>query len=362
MRKTLVAQLALAGTIGLAAALTAGTAGAATCDACHTMHNSQDGAPVYAGGPQPKLLNNDCLGCHTGANDGTSITDPTEPPKIYNTAAPSYGTDTLAGGNFYWVTLDDATGHNVAELGASTDVLGNTPPGHTGALASQLTCAGVYGCHGERTAGNEDPMEAMKGAHHFPHNNVTDGSLDGSSVGLSFRYLLGVQGREDTTWEFTNADDTSTHNIYKGVARSGVSEATAADPTSINALCGQCHGAFHREGNDAYGIVEGVNGTIGGATPSQWIRHPTDYDMPLTVGSEYAAYTTYRVQTPVGTTTPGNTIDVTTAGNRIVLCVSCHRAHGSPHADILRWDYGTMLTGASAVGETGCFACHTAKD
>lgn len=362
MRKTLVAQLALAGTIGLAAALAAGTAGAATCDACHTMHNSQDGIPMRGVGndePLPKLLLNDCIGCHTGENTSTSLT--TAQPKVYSTAAPTYGgagNDTLAGGNFYWATQAgfENTGHNVAELGVADPDLGDTPPGHTGALAQQLTCAGVYGCHGERTAGNEVPLESLHGSHHFPHNTVTDATLTGASVGLSFRYLLGVQGREDTDWEFDNSD--ANHNIYKGVDRTGSLETVAADPTSINALCGQCHGAFHRQGNDTYGIVEGLGGTIG---TNQWIRHPTDYDMPN--AGEYAGYNAYKVLTPVGTANLADTINVAVADSRIVLCVSCHRAHGSPNADILRWDYTTMETGAGgAAAGTGCFACHTAKD
>lgn len=365
MRKVLGTKLALAGAVGLVAALAAGSAAAAPCSACHTMHNSQDGAPMRGAGltePLPKLLLNDCIGCHTGVNTTTSLT--TAQPEVYSTGAPTYGTNTLAGGNFYWSTQagTENTGHNVAELGVADPDLGNTPPGHTGALAQQLTCAGVYGCHGERTAGNEVPLESLHGSHHYPHNTTAD-ALAHTTVGNSFRYLFGVDGREDTDWEFTNADDNANHNIYKGVDRTNSLETVAADATSINALCGQCHGAFHRQGNDTWGIVEnGADaGTIG---VGQWIRHPTDYDMPGTAsGTEYAAYAAYRVETPVGTANLAATIDVTAADSRIVLCVSCHRAHGSPYADILRWDYSLMETGnGGAAAGTGCFACHTLKD
>ena len=34
------------------------------CYDCHTMHNSEQNAPVVAAGPQPNLLRYDCLGCH----------------------------------------------------------------------------------------------------------------------------------------------------------------------------------------------------------------------------------------------------------------------------------------------------------
>lgn len=364
MRKTLVAQLALAGTIGLAAALAAGTAGAAPCASCHTMHNSQDGDPMRFDNlaePLAKLLREDCIGCHTGDNAGLI----TESPKIMRSADPVYGTGTLAGGSFWYATQGNSLGHNVAELGASTDTLANLPPGWSGAgadLGGQLTCAGTLGCHGDRT--EADTMTALQGAHHDPHNTVND-ALGALTVGTSFRFLLGVEGREDTDWEYTTADanPSGNHNIYKGATRSGESEVNGTpDMSTISSLCAQCHGNFHREDTDGFGIVEGVAGTIG---TNNWIRHPTDYDMPGTAsGTEYQNYTIYKTEAPVGTETLGATIDVTAPGSRIVLCVSCHRAHGSPYADILRWDYTAMEVGTTVAGEagTGCFNCHSAKD
>ena len=44
----------------------------------------------------------------------------------------------------------------------------------------------------------------------------------------------------------------------------------------------------------------------------------------------------------------------------IVLCISCHRAHGTPYADILRWDYSSCTAG-NPNANCGCFACHTSK-
>jgi predicted CXXCH cytochrome family protein len=47
----------------------------------------------------------------------------------------------------------------------------------------------------------------------------------------------------------------------------------------------------------------------------------------------------------------------------IVLCLSCHRAHGSAHDDLLRWDYAGMQAGTTgAEAGSGCFICHTTKD
>ncbi|MDA3786250.1 MAG: hypothetical protein PF568_05105, partial [Deltaproteobacteria bacterium] len=49
------------------------------------------------------------------------------------------------------------------------------------------------------------------------------------------------------------------------------------------------------------------------------------------------------------------------AGDAIVTCISCHRAHGSTNADMLRWNYEDMAAHAGD-NSTGCFACHTTKD
>ncbi|MBU4209516.1 MAG: hypothetical protein KKD12_07595 [Proteobacteria bacterium] len=50
-----------------------------------------------------------------------------------------------------------------------------------------------------------------------------------------------------------------------------------------------------------------------------------------------------------------------TPGTDVVMCLSCHGAHATAYADILRWDYTGMVTGGSS-NTTGCFVCHTTKD
>jgi len=115
------------------------------CSNCHTMHNSQNGQPVVKLGgwdpnnqqqtgspsnePQEYLLISNCIGCHTNAvNDKTIITigpsgGESHIPIVYNASVePKYpeestasgDSNTLAGGNFYWVEQDgDQYGHNV---------------------------------------------------------------------------------------------------------------------------------------------------------------------------------------------------------------------------------------------------------
>ena len=45
----------------------------------------------------------------------------------------------------------------------------------------------------------------------------------------------------------------------------------------------------------------------------------------------------------------------------MVQCLSCHRAHSSPYADMLRWDYENKCTTNNTDDECGCIVCHTNK-
>ena len=335
------------------------------CVNCHTMHNSQDGSAVNSSGPNEYLLNNDCIGCHTGENDGAS----THAPYVMRDTAPTYGPDydssgnlitngtTLAGGNFYWVAnVADADGHNVDLVANQDATLGNTPPGGTGSLSQQLTCAGTYGCHGDRTVNGN--MAAIKGAH---HSNTTGALTTADTVGNSYRFLLGIYGNEDSDYEYQPT--ATAHNQYYGTDRTSETE---TDTHTISYFCAECHGDFH----NGSGNLTPSGGSFG----SPWLRHPTDYDMANTpAGSEYRGYVgadgstagQYNVVAPVASHTVTSVVQTIQFANddAIVMCLSCHRAHGSPYADILRWDYTKMVAGnAGGYANKGCFACHTTKD
>ncbi|HFC98380.1 MAG TPA: hypothetical protein ENJ40_08005 [Thermosulfurimonas dismutans] len=333
------------------------------CADCHTMHNSQGGytvanGTVYLSGPIPGLLNTDCIGCHTGTNTGTNTT-----PYVYSTSPPNYGAngfgtdgDTLAGGNFYWVTQGDDHGHNVYGIAGQDAALGLTPPGGT-TMAQQLRCAGTYGCHGDPNIAN--PIVSMLGAHH-----ADDSVIDGSTVGKSYRFLKGVLGYEDPQWEYHPTP--SRHNQYKGVDRTSE---TDIDPSTISGFCARCHGDFHHGSGNISGNSSGWG--------SPWLRHPTDYDLGNTdPGSEYRDYPgvligqtingvtytqgTYAPEVPLGSTNVANaTSTITFGGGAIITCLTCHRAHATPYAKSLRWDYWGWPGNGKL---NGCNACHTTKD
>ena len=368
------------------------------CSNCHTMHNSQDGSAMAKDylnadlAPQDQLLRSDCIGCHTSTTP--SQTSTFGGPAVLHTTAPvgqgaAVTQYTLAGGDFYWVNAGAPTmGHNVIDLpgisGQDGVLLSLDPPGWDPAAtgssfafgqvaagaanwASQLTCAGRYGCHGDHAiVGN---FAGINGAHH--NNTVGTGSDGGgtatvtgtraiapATVGGSYRFLGGIEGLEDEDWNWNEATGVL-HNEYSGedntADRTAGGLASYGGRDTISFLCAECHGLFH--------------GTIDSATPSgsPWVRHPTDIALP--VGGEYAEYNNdgggsagaYSLEAPVArASVPAIAVNTVAPGTDIVMCLSCHRAHGSNQPDLLRWDYTTMVAGAGAT--TGCFVCHTGKN
>jgi len=309
------------------------------CSDCHTMHNSQNGQPVayqlnplYSGfeantAPNKLLLVSNCIGCHTYTGS-TSIINNT--PIVFNTSTVS---NPLAGGNFNYVRNDDTKGHNVEGIVSQDSNLGLVPPGGA-AMTSQLTCAGEFGCHGDRSAGN-DNISGIKGAHHTDDS----GGVTGTSVGLSYRFLSGISGKEDMDWEQDSVN--TSHNEYKG--------STSNAPDTISYLCAQCHGLFHTWQGGAFEV----------GTASPWLRHPTDIALKST--GEYANYTAYSMTAPVARPDPDNVMDTTqvTPGTDIIMCLSCHRSHASPYYKIMRWDYKSSDLSTAL---SGCNVCHTSKD
>jgi hypothetical protein len=77
---------------------------------------------------------------------------------------------------------------------------------------------------------------------------------------------------------------------------------------------------------------------------------------------EYVKYnpvTNYEIQSPTAWVHPENAI----REEAIVMCLSCHRVHGSQYSDILRWDYEAMIANEPGDEEdSGCFVCHSTKD
>lgn len=367
-KRLVVGLIALGGICALPASVYAVTG---ICSTCHTMHYSQNNLHSadmavtlsnadtvrWAVGAKANLLNKDCAGCHADGSlnvAGTTINDdPTPVPQVgYDTRTVS-----LAGGYFSETAADSKKMHNVAGLTSAdeniTDLAANGPPGWNGgawegdSVTKQVTCSGstyAYGCH-------------RAGGHHANKSGKTDGTAGAGAVGDSFRFLSGVKGVEEPGWEVD--EDPTMHNSYYAAKRelTDPSAATVGADDSINGLCAKCHGDFH--GVYAAGAGQDNDGS--------WIRHPTDVDLSTATytGTEYASYTAYQLTVPVGAVAY-DTAPITNprVDGGIVLCISCHRAHGSANDDLLRWSYNGMIAGSatSSGAGTGCFVCHSTKD
>jgi hypothetical protein len=374
MRKTMIISLMALLSVMLVFGFADARITTTACVDCHTMHNSQNGNPVATDDngdltttPHGNLLKSTCLGCHRGdtPSDGSAVI-----PLVYSTTAPAnLFTNTYAGGSFSWVsTQGDVYGHNVKGFSSADDCDGATPctmyppPGYGGSIVTwtstqQLTCAGTYGCHGDRTndsdsSGVTDDYEATRGAHH-----ANDTTINGTTVGTSFRFLLGVVGTEmnaaPNKWAYNMTP--SIHNEYKGLTTpaANVTDDSPGAGGSISGLCAECHGKFHSQPDRATAT----------ATASPWLRHPTD--ILLNTGGEVTDYNTplgtYNIKAPVARqnppTTPSTSVDTVTETSDIVMCLSCHVAHGSDQPDLLRFAYGDSMTIAGG----SCLTCHTAK-
>ena len=356
------------------------------CSNCHTMHNSQNGVgevQTYEDGtittgvetPQAQLLKADCIACHAG---DTGKTNSFNAPIVVHTTEPGGqgGGKTLAGGDFYWVaeglgggTYGDTYGHNVADIAdMDQEINSYKPPGWDpnatpGVLddgtinggendwSKQLTCAGKYGCHGNHSA--EDQMGGIRGAHHGNVGGTSTKAENPDSVGKSFRFLGGINGLEDSEWQWN--ESSSVHNEYYGIdTPSGRNQTNTnyANKRTISYFCAECHGYFHSR------IDDNTQG-------SPWLRHPTDIKLPSS--GEYQYYNLdggkqYSVEAPVArSSVPDSSSSTVTPGEDIVMCLSCHRAHGSDQPDLLRWNYADMQAG-SGTSDTGCFTCHTTKN
>ncbi len=324
----------------LSVALVYGSADAAVtgpCSNCHTMHNSQGGVQVTPSAlpTQSKLLNNNCLGCHT--TDGT---DPlaNNKPRVKSSSGAFNNDNSLAGG-YFGQTQDAADNHgsNQHDVGVgntnlpagydASEALGDWYTGDTS--VNGLTCAGTNGCHGDETQGVEDDMQAIKGGHHSPSAYrmlfVNGSAVQGSGAPDFEKALIASPSLDDD------------HNQYN---------ATVGGP-SISELCAKCHSDFHGEDADVGS----------GTTISPWKRHPTDVAIP-TDWEIYTAFTTEWTNDPdAWKNHPLGFDGAESAGNARVICVSCHRAHGAEYDDNLRWDYATQVAGSGAT-TFGCLGCH----
>lgn len=276
------------------------------CANCHTMHDSQNGTAVNTGvnsGQHAQLLKGDgCVGCHADATNNTDTTKGV-PAVAGGVNAPQvdYNAASLVNAGGYFTKLGaDNLQHNVAGL-TSADVAmvtAGTYPGSTHAY----NAANELTCQSCHTA---------SGGHH--------------STGANYR-LLGNAAATTTT----------SYNPGTGVGVfPGDREVLVYNAANMNAVCSNCHTDFH------------VTAQVGGA----WLRHPTDVTISTSTAPSVPASIT-----PTDAVVVGDA-----AATQVVMCLSCHVAHGGPNADLLSFTYGgsASYAGDGIVSGSGCETCHT---
>ncbi|MEW6218955.1 MAG: cytochrome c3 family protein [Thermodesulfobacteriota bacterium] len=354
------------------------------CSNCHTMHNSQNAQPVSDRGDVAfdpgdvdnyqvvNLLVNACIGCHSSAGTDTIVNvGSTRIPIVYNTVEPSHP---LAAGNFFYVeNRGDEFGHNVrSEDSHLTQAPGNTVygcgfegchfslasirygPGPT-PLFNPVIGNGCIGCHNPAHHANDRQLVLAGGAKYVDESGGGYRFLN--KAGANFWDIPphnnpGVAGIEDPDWEFAPA--AASHNEYQDNPKPFAPGAYGGRPEGISDFCSGCHIDFH-----SWPAGGSPNGTT-----SPWLRHPAG--VTLRADGEYAGYTTYDPAVPVARkdhttlSSAAGPSQAVTPGEDKVMCLSCHRAHASPHKDMLRWEYSDMAIDS---GRThGCFRCHTTKN
>lgn len=295
--------------------------GVAHCNGCHTMHNSEDGQLVDPDSPNGNawLLRDGtpsdvCLGCHATSRGAVFATDPNNP-------ATQRGA-----GNFIFLLDDNLNdGHGGATDPISGDAAGHNldAPGHGLAPDGTLTSspggtfpAGVMGCS----------------SCHDPH-----GTAD-------FRLLYGAGRLVQDFYTFLNPAPTA-----EGLSLFGAGEANdnhTAYQDGMSAWCGNCHGNFHDNNTQ---LIHPSGQTLGGTIATTYALY--NGSSSITGGTPATSYLAAVPFEDAANTTTSTAAPTATSK---VVCVTCHRAHGSSAPDAGRWDFN--VTGLEEDGhESGSY-------
>lgn len=314
--------------------------GVGQCDGCHSMHGSRDGAPLAQTSASGLLQGADpssiCLNCHAGQGAANS-------PAVFSPD----GSALTPGGDFYWLTKNfswfggaspgNSHGHNIVALdfGLVQDALRPVAPGGT-YPAAVLACTSCHDPHGRSAAGT------MGGA--LPvADSGSYGDLPPSGATLgNFRLLGGVNyngGGQAPGFTFLHDAPIAAQNP---MIRFGESDASHVDyGAGMSEWCANCHPAYYQ--NQQHNVFAHPAGEV---LPSYILTNYNTYlrsgDFSGDSAMAYLQFvpfergqSTASLLNPTSTQGPG--------ASAKVMCLTCHRAHGSAFRVGGRWDFDASL-------------------
>ena len=360
LKTAVVAGLALV--YGQAYAFHSG--GVAECGGCHTMHE--------AGSADFLLTRTDasstCLNCHertgdTGPN-GYHISTPSA--ELSATQAPKQRSP---GGDFAWLRRTygtepgDSHGHNInaADYLYAADGTNVTAPGGGSFLGSNLACNSCHDQHSNirRFADGHYARTGLPIAGSGSYDNSA-APLDGANTVGFYRLLRG--GGTDVGND--SAAGVTYTSKFVAVAPGAYNRSEAVTQTRVayglnaGAWCGTCHPNMHSGAGNYHPVDQALNGLA------------ANYNAYVSSGIMTGTGSTFTSLVPFGE----NTVTIATLATHAknddsilsgpattdqVTCMSCHRAHASGFAEMVRWQIENefLTKGDSTTG--AAFYCAT---
>lgn len=346
--------------------------GVAECEGCHSMHSpAPGGVHLLVGATRSEA----CLTCHEHAGD-------TGPSSYHISTATADMTTTTPnpkqrtpGGDFAWVKrlftyIDNSTGTPVTvnEYGGGHTVNaptnGYVPDNITspggGFPALNLECNSCHDPHGKyrrlatgTIATTGAPIKAS-GSYNAASNEPVASGTSAGAVGV-YRLLAG-SGYTNGGVTFSGvpaAKVPSSYNRTEAVSQTKVAYGNADQGGHVQwgTWCSTCHGAMHSAGAGNY--THPVDQQLGSML-SNYNSYVKSGDMSGNQASSFSSLvpfvrnsSDYTVLATAASATNAGPIDADQ-----VTCLSCHRAHASGFAHMLRFDFGYefMTKGSQYIG------------
>ena len=287
--------------------------GAAHCDACHTMHNSENGIPEVQTGPQLlkfATATDACLSCHGSDFGSVWGADPLHPPAE------------KGAGNFTFLStsnLNDGSG------GATNPISGS----HAGHNVISEMHGSVSDPYYPAAPGGTYPSSALGCTScHNPHGNG------------NYRMLYGAGHIAAGDYQFVNPAPQADGVTLSVGAESSTNH--AAYHSGMSAWCANCHGNYHQDNPGAF-------------------QHPADDVLGQTISEAYNRYAGSEDTTGGNAATaylpavPFEDPSVTTTGTAgptltsRISCITCHRAHATSAPNAGRWDFNIVYLRSDGV-------------